>query len=80
MSTFEDPNRESVGLPPIWTGAGDPPPEPLPDPEGAEFDPGAHTVAEVNEYLDANPDDEDRVIEAERAGKARKALIGDDED
>jgi hypothetical protein len=21
MSTFDDPNREAVGLPPIWTGA-----------------------------------------------------------
>jgi hypothetical protein len=78
MSTFEDPNRESVGLPPIWTGAGEePPPDP---PVGEVFDPSEHTVAEVNEYLDANPDDEDRVIEAERAGKARKALIGDDDE
>jgi hypothetical protein len=23
MSTFDDPNRESVGLAPIWTGAGE---------------------------------------------------------
>ena len=29
MTDFNDPNREAVGLAPIWTGAGDPPP---PDP------------------------------------------------
>lgn len=23
MTTFDDPNRESVGLSPIWTGAGE---------------------------------------------------------
>jgi hypothetical protein len=23
MSTFDDPNREAVGMAPIWTGAGD---------------------------------------------------------
>ena len=31
MSTFDDPNREAVGLAPIWTGAGDAPP-----PEGSK--------------------------------------------
>jgi len=25
--SMDDPNREAVGLAPIWTGAGDPPPE-----------------------------------------------------
>lgn len=24
MSIFDDPNREAVGLAPIWTGAGEP--------------------------------------------------------
>lgn len=40
MSTFDDPNREAVGLDPIWTDAGDPEPppeeppvEPLEEPE-----------------------------------------------
>ena len=35
-TTFDDPNREAVGLAPIWTGAGDPPP-----PEGRKTKPAA---------------------------------------
>jgi hypothetical protein len=70
--SFDDPNRESVGLEPIWTGADA-------DPEGETFDPSAHTVAEVNDYLDAHPDDADRVLEAEAAGKARVSIVGDDD-
>ena len=31
--------------------------------------PGRHTVAEVNEYLAANPDDADRVLAAERTAR-----------
>lgn len=31
MTTFDDPNRESLGLAPIWTGAGDTPEEPPPE-------------------------------------------------
>jgi hypothetical protein len=30
VTTFDDPNRESLGLAPIWTGAGE---EPAPEPE-----------------------------------------------
>ena len=40
VTTFDDPNRESLGLSPIWTGAGDepaPPEEDAPD-EPAEED------------------------------------------
>jgi hypothetical protein len=40
MTMFDDPNRESVGLDPIWTDAEDPPlpdaeqaPEPAPQPQ-----------------------------------------------
>jgi hypothetical protein len=51
-----------------------------PDPQdGDVFDPSAHTVAEVNDYLDANPDDADRVLAAERDGKARVSIVGDDD-
>ena len=46
------------------------------DDEGEEFDPGAHTVAEVNEYITANPDQADAVIAAEQAGKNRAGIVG----
>lgn len=42
-----------------------------------EFNPAEHTVSEVVEHIDTNPDDRDRVIEAEQAGKARKGVIGE---
>jgi hypothetical protein len=40
------------------------------------FDPGAHTVAEVEAYIDAHPDEEGAVLDAERAGKNRASLVG----
>lgn len=41
------------------------------------FDPAAHTVTEVNDYLNnADPAEQARVLEAERAGKARKGILG----
>ena len=44
------------------------------------FDPSAHSVAEVNAYLDRAEDDErDRVLAAERAGKARVGVLGNDD-
>lgn len=39
------------------------------------YDPGEHTVAEVQEYVNANPDQTDAVREAEAAGKARVTLL-----
>lgn len=39
------------------------------------FDPDEHTVAEVLDHLDDNPDDRDAVLEAEAAGKARKGVL-----
>ena len=46
---------------------------------GAVFDPGAHTVAEVKDYLagDVTEDERARVLDAERAGQARKSLLED---
>lgn len=41
------------------------------------FDPNDHTAAEVLDYLAANPDETDRVLEAEAAGKRRKSILGD---
>jgi hypothetical protein len=72
VTIFDDPNREAVGLDPIWTDAENPP-----LPEG-DFDPTDHTVAEVEEYLAANPDDRERVLNAEAEGKARVSLLGDE--
>jgi hypothetical protein len=75
MTMFDDPNREAVGLAPIWTGA---------EEGGAEegggaagsFDPGEHTVTEVEEYIAAHPDEADTVLAAEAAGKNRTTLTG----
>jgi trigger factor len=40
------------------------------------FDPSAHTVEEVRAHLDqATPSERDRVLQAERDGKARSSLI-----
>ena len=44
-----------------------------------EFDPGKHSVADVLAYVEANPDDAERVLEAETAGKGRKGILGDPE-
>jgi hypothetical protein len=73
MSTFDDPNREAVGLAPIWTGA-ESDPEPDGDGDGA-FDPGEHTVAEVEAYAAEHPDELDAIIAAESAGKNRSTLL-----
>jgi hypothetical protein len=44
------------------------------------FDPSEHTVAQVLAHLDKADDDErDRVLAAERAGKARAGVLGNDE-
>ena len=83
MTLYDDPNRETVGLAPIWTGAEEtaPPPDPEPEPEpeakpaDVGFDPGEHTVAEVEEYVGANPDQAAVVLAAESAGKARSTLL-----
>jgi hypothetical protein len=42
-----------------------------------EFDPSEHTVAEVEDHLAEYPDDADRVLDAERAGKNRVTLTGE---
>ena len=44
-------------------------------PEALAFDPGAHTVNAVREYLDEHPDERDAVLAAEAAGKARKSIL-----
>jgi len=71
---WSQPNQQVVrDGEPVAAGGNDPP---VRDADG--FDPGAHTIAEVEAYLEANPDERDRVLEAERSGKARHRLIKDD--
>ena len=81
MTLYDDPNREAVGLAPIWTGADEPPVnevDPPPEEGGADvdwFNPGDHTVAEVEDYVNANPDQAQAVLDAELAGKNRVTLV-----
>lgn len=42
------------------------------------FHPADHTVVEVAAYIKDHPDDADRVLDEERAGEARKTLVGED--
>ena len=44
-------------------------------PEAPAFDPGAHTVNAVREYLDEHPAERNAVLAAEAAGKARKSIL-----
>jgi hypothetical protein len=48
-------------------------PDPQSDDEG--FDPGEHTVAEVEQYLEDHPDERDAVLDAEASGKSRSSLL-----
>jgi hypothetical protein len=48
---------------------------PAPAAEGATFDPGDHTIAEVQTYVEANPDTAAAIAAAEQAGKARVTLL-----
>ena len=71
MTFYDDPNREALGLPPIWTGAGE-------APEGdPDTDPAAHTIAAVKSWVDDNPDRADEVLTRERArgDSARSSLL-----
>lgn len=45
------------------------------DPDEPTFDPGDHTVTEVESYLASHPQDRDRVLAAEEAGRGRKGLL-----
>ena len=49
------------------------------DADGNAYDPGEHTAPEVLEYLETASDEErDRVLAAEKAGKARKTVLAED--
>jgi hypothetical protein len=50
--------------------------EEVPEESGEElFDPGEHTVTEVNAYLAEHPEDRDRVLAEEEAGRGRKGIL-----
>jgi hypothetical protein len=40
-----------------------------------EYDPGEHTVAEVNTYLEEHPDETEDVLARERNGRGRKGIL-----
>lgn len=43
------------------------------------YDPSNYTVDEVNAYLsEASPEERERVLAAEREGKARKGILGEE--
>ena len=62
------PTAKSSGSAPKSSTGSTPPPS---------FDPGEHTVADVQDYLAAHPDQVDAVLAAEAAGKARSTLLAD---
>jgi hypothetical protein len=65
--TFVDPYQDSYP-PELWGG------ESFAATASSRFDPGDHTVAEVEQYLADHPDQADTVLAAEAAGKDRATL------
>jgi hypothetical protein len=54
-----------------------PAPEPIaPIAPSHEFNPGEHSVADVLAYMAAHPERVEAVLDAERAGKNRKSVVG----
>ena len=53
--------------------------EPAPDGDSeyasAGFDPAAHTVAEVEQYVDEHPEEAEQILQLEEEGKARVTLL-----
>jgi hypothetical protein len=45
------------------------------DPSTLDFDPADHTVEEVKEYVEANPQTADAILELELNGKERSGLL-----
>lgn len=54
---------------------GDSSTEESPEESSTEYDPGAHTVAEVLAYMAEHPDEADAVRAGEAAGKNRKGIV-----
>jgi len=73
---WSQPNQQVVrDGDPVAAGGNDPPVR-----DADAFDPGEHTVADVEAYLAEHPDERDAVLAAERDGKNRVSLVGDTED
>jgi hypothetical protein len=74
-TVYDDPNREAVGLDPIWTGAGEGVTPVSQQASAAGYDPSKYTVEQVIAYADAHPDEADDILAAEQAGKNRTTLV-----
>lgn len=75
MTDFYAPNQQVVradGSGPAEEGDGG---STAPETTPATFDPGAHTISQVQDYVTANPAERSAVLEAESAGKNRTTLI-----
>ena len=55
----------------------EPAPEQKTQKPASSFDPGEHTVADVEAYISKHPDQRDAVLAAEKSGKARATLVGE---
>lgn len=60
------------GLDTTFTSSSEPDPN-----EQYLYDPAAHTVSEVLAYVDENPDETQRVLDAEQGGKNRSTLVSE---
>ena len=81
MTQTVDEPPPPVEQPPEASPGSTPEPEPEPDPEPEPepaYDPSQYGVEAVNQHLAENPDQRDAVIAAERAGKNRKGITGDE--
>jgi hypothetical protein len=70
----EQPEQQRVEQEPRL-GVGDPPLEEEHEEPGAGFDPAAHTVQEVQDYVLENPDQAEGVLALEEEGKSRVTLV-----
>jgi hypothetical protein len=76
VTILDDPNREAVGLAPIWTGAGEEPPPPEGDDE-LPGNPEAYTIPDIRSWVDAHPHYAADVLahEQARGAQARSSLV-----
>ena len=73
---WSQPNQQVVrNGEPVGIVSDDPDPQSEGKTKGG-FDPGEHTVEEVNEYLDKHPSKRDDIVAAEAAGKNRVGIVG----